>query len=219
MGLGKAANMFKMSKKWGQAGNTFSKIAIHHAKKGSKHDAATNFVEAANCYKKTDPKEASESLQKAIDIYTDMGRFTIAAKHHQTIAELFESQTADLDKAMQHYEQAAEYFRGEESHSSANKCMLKVAEYAATLENYEKAIKIYEQVAAASLENNLLKYAAKEHFFRASLCHLCVDALNAQHAVQRYEEQYPAFADSREAKLIKTLVEHLEAQDVELFTT
>ena len=44
----------------------------------------------------------------------------------QTIAELFESQTADLDKAMQHYEQAAEYFRGEESHSSANKCMLKV---------------------------------------------------------------------------------------------
>ena len=30
--LGKAANMFKMSKKWGQAGNTFMKIANHHAK-------------------------------------------------------------------------------------------------------------------------------------------------------------------------------------------
>ena len=30
--LGKAANMFKMSKKWGQAGNTFTKIANHHAK-------------------------------------------------------------------------------------------------------------------------------------------------------------------------------------------
>ena len=121
----------------------------------------------------------------------------------QTIAELFESQTADLDKAMQHYEQAAEYFRGEESHSSANKCMLKVAEYSATLEQYEKAIKIYEQVAAASLENQLLKYAAKEQFFRASICHLCIDALNAQHAVQKYEEQYPAFGDSRECKLIK----------------
>ena len=63
---------------------------------------------------------------------------------------------------------------------------LKVAEYAGTLENYEKAIKIYEQVAAASLENNLLKYAAKEHFFRASLCHLCIDSLNAQHAVQKW---------------------------------
>ena len=124
----------------------------------------------------------------------------------QTIAELFEAQTGDLDKAMQHYEQAAEYFKGEESHSSANKCMLKVAEYCATLEKYEKAIKIYETVAAASLENQLLKYAAKDQFFRASLCHLCIDALNAQHAVQRYEEQYPAFGDSREAKLIKVII-------------
>jgi len=216
--LGRAANLYKMAKKWNEAGQTFSQIANTHLGEGNKHDAATNFVDAANCYKKNDPKEAAASLQKAIDIYTDMGRFTIAAKHHQTIAELFESQTADLDKAMQHYEQAAEYFRGEESHSSANKCMLKVAEYAATLENYEKAIKIYEQVAAASLENTLLKYAAKEQFFRASLCHLCVDALNAQHAVQRYEEQYPAFADSREAKLIKTICSEIENQDIEAFT-
>ena len=99
--------------------------------------------------------------------------------------------------------QAADYFKGEESNSSANKCMLKVAEYSATLEKYEKAIKIYEQVAAASLENQLLKYAAKDQFFRASLCHLCIDALNAQHAIQKYEQQYPAFGDSREAKLVK----------------
>ena len=81
-----------------------------------------------------------------------------------------------------------------------------VAEYSATLENYEKAIKIYEQVAAASLENQLLKYAAKDQFFRASLCHLCIDMLNAQHAIQKYEEQYPAFGDSREAKLVKVII-------------
>lgn len=47
---------------------------------------------------------------------------------------------------MQHYEQAADYFRGEESTSSANKCMLKLAQYAAQLEHYDKAIQIYEQV-------------------------------------------------------------------------
>ena len=50
-------------------------------------------------------------LSKAIDIYTDMGRFTIAAKHHQTIAELYESDIADLERAMQHYEKSADYFR------------------------------------------------------------------------------------------------------------
>lgn len=33
---------------------------------------------------------------KAIDIYTDMGRFTMAAKHHQSIAEMFENEANDL---------------------------------------------------------------------------------------------------------------------------
>lgn len=61
----------------------------------------------------------------------------------------------------------------------------------------------FVQVASASLESSLLKYSAKEYFFRAALCHLCVDALNAQHAIERYQEQYPAFQDSREFKLIK----------------
>lgn len=83
---------------------------------------------------------------KAIEIYTDMGRFTMAAKHHQSIAEMHESDTVDFERAIQHYELAADYFRGEESNSSANKCLLKVAQYAAQLQNYDKAIKIYEQV-------------------------------------------------------------------------
>lgn len=33
---------------------------------------------------------------KAIEIYTDMGRFTMAAKHHQTIAEMYENEANDL---------------------------------------------------------------------------------------------------------------------------
>ena len=45
-------------------------------------------------------------MLKAVDIYTDMGRFNVAAKHHQTIAEIYESDVADLEKAMHHYEQA-----------------------------------------------------------------------------------------------------------------
>lgn len=90
--------------------------------------------------------DAVNSFLKAIEIYTDMGRFTMAAKHHQSIAELYETESVDLERATQHYEQAADYFKGEESNSSANKCLLKVAHYAAQLENYEKAIQIYEQV-------------------------------------------------------------------------
>lgn len=162
--------------------------------------------------------EAVNCLLKAIEIYTDMGRFTMAAKHHQTIAEMYETDAVDLERAVQHYEQAADYFRGEESNSSANKCLLKVAQYAAQLENYEKAIQIYQEVASSALESSLLKYSAKEYLFRAALCHLCVDVLNAQHALERYIQMYPAFQDSREYKLVKTLIEHIEEQNVDGYT-
>ncbi|XP_016093137.1 alpha-soluble NSF attachment protein-like [Sinocyclocheilus grahami] len=147
--------------------------------------------------------EAINCLNRAIEIYTDMGRFTIAAKHHVTIAEIYETELVDIDKAIAHYEQAADYYKGEESTSSANKCLLKVATYAAQLERYPKAIEIYEQVATHAMDSTLLKYSAKDYFFKAALCQFCVDMLNAKLAVQKYEEMFPAFSDSRECKLVK----------------
>ncbi|KAF0299327.1 Alpha-soluble NSF attachment protein [Amphibalanus amphitrite] len=214
----RAANMFKMSKNWSKAGDAFCEVANLSLKNQNRHDAATNFVDAANCYKKVAPTEAVTTLMKAIDIFTDMGRFTVAAKHHQTIAEIYETEKVDLEKCIKHYEKAADFFRGEESTSSANKCQLKVAQYAAEMKDYEKAISIYDQVAATSLESSLLKYSAKDYFFRALLCHLCIDVINANNALTRYQEMYPAFQDSRECKLIKSISTHLEEENVDAFT-
>ncbi|XP_036055163.1 alpha-soluble NSF attachment protein isoform X2 [Onychomys torridus] len=179
----RAANMFKMAKNWSAAGNAFCQAAQLHLQLQSKHDAATCFVDAGNAFKKADPQEAINCLMRAIEIYTDMGRFTIAAKHHISIAEIYETELVDVEKAIAHYEQSADYYKGEESNSSANKCLLKVAGYAAQLEQYQKAIDIYEQLA-----------------------------------VQKYEELFPAFSDSRECKLIKKLLEAHEEQNVDSYT-
>lgn len=51
----RAANLFKMAKKWSQAGRAFCMCAELYSKAGSKHEAATNYVDSANCYKKIDP--------------------------------------------------------------------------------------------------------------------------------------------------------------------
>ncbi|XP_064258199.1 LOW QUALITY PROTEIN: alpha-soluble NSF attachment protein [Passer domesticus] len=215
----RAANLFKMAKDWRQAGSAFCRAAQLQLQLQSKHDAATNFVDAGNAFKKADPQEAVSCLLRAIEIYTDMGRFTMAAKHHIAIAEIYESDLLDIEKAIAHYEQAADYYRGEESTSSANKCLLKVAAYAAQLEQFPRAIDIYEQgVGAVAMDSPLLKYSAKEHFFRAALCHFCVDMLNAKLALQRYEEMFPAFSDCRECKLLKKLLEAHEEQNVDAFT-
>lgn len=60
-------------------------------------------------------------------------------------------------------------------YSLANKCLLKVAQISADLEDYPTAIEKYEQVAAASADDPLLKWSLKEYFLKAGLCHLCTD--------------------------------------------
>ena len=70
------------------------------------------------------------------------------------------------------------------------------------------------QVASSSLDSSLLKYSAKEYFFRAALCHLCVDVLNAQQAMERYIDLYPTFQDSREYKLLKVFNNSISVIDV-----
>uniref|UniRef100_A0A8C8EJT0 Alpha-soluble NSF attachment protein n=1 Tax=Oncorhynchus tshawytscha TaxID=74940 RepID=A0A8C8EJT0_ONCTS len=182
-------------------------------------EACDMYVRAANMFKMAKNwSEAINCLNQAIEIYTDMGRFTIAAKHHISIAEIYENELLDVDKAIAHYEQAADYYKGEESNSAANKCLLKVATYAAQLEQYQKAIEIYEQIGTYAMDSVLLKYGAKDHFFKAALCHFCVDMLNARLSVQRYEEMFPAFSDARECKLVKKLLDAYEEHDVDAFT-
>ncbi|KAM6100810.1 alpha-soluble NSF attachment protein-like, partial [Pterocles gutturalis] len=55
----RAANMFKMAKNWSAAGNAFCQAAQLHLQLQSKHDAATNFVDAGNAFKKADPQATS----------------------------------------------------------------------------------------------------------------------------------------------------------------
>lgn len=46
-----------MAKNWPQAGRAFCEAANLHAQAGSRHDAATNYVDASNAYKKVYTKQ------------------------------------------------------------------------------------------------------------------------------------------------------------------
>ncbi|NXB45336.1 SNAB protein, partial [Leucopsar rothschildi] len=200
----RAANMFKIAKNWSAAGNAFCQAAKLHMQLQSKHDSATSFVDAGNAYKKADPQGEAEEL----GLFPAEGQSCFSTR----------SLGMMVQEAIAHYEQAADYYKGEESNSSANKCLLKVAAYAAQLEQYQKAIEIYEQVGTNTMDNPLLKYSAKEYFFKAALCHFIVDELNAKLALEKYEEMFPAFTDSRECKLLKKLLEAHEEQNSEAYT-
>jgi alpha-soluble NSF attachment protein len=214
----KAGNSFKMAKNWMAAGRAFCQSAEIQLKQNTKHEAANMYNEAANAFKKASPDEAVNCLLKSCDIYIDMGRLVMAAKQYQTIAELYETDVVDVQNAITYYEKSADLFKTEENNASANKCLLKVAQFAAQLEKYSRAIEIYEQIGTASIENPLLKYGARDHFFRAGLCHLCVDHLNCQQALARYESILAAFNDSRESNFLKQLIQAVEENNLDNFT-
>lgn len=215
----KAANLFKMEKKWDRAGESYCRASECHLKLQSKHEAASNYINAANCYKKSNVTEAMMCLRQAIEFYTDEGRFSIAAKHQKELAELYES-SSDMENAISAYQLAADYYEGESSSSSANQCLLKVALFSAQLERYDKAIELYEQIAAASIDNNLLKWSVKDYLFRAGLCHLAKgDIVSADRAMERYQDMDASFSSQRECQFLQEIISACKEYDVEAFTT
>lgn len=214
----KAANSFKLAKSWDKAGSLYVKLADCHLKLDSKHEAAQAFADAANCYKKTSIKESISCLERAIESFLDIGRISMAARYQKDIAELYE-QEQNLEQAIVYYERAADLFQGEEVTTSANQCKQKVAQYAAQLEQYQKAIEIYEEIARQSLNNHLLKYGVKGHLLNAGICQLCKsDIVAISNALERYQELDPTFSGTREYKFLADMATAIDEEDVAKFT-
>ncbi|XP_028778803.1 alpha-soluble NSF attachment protein 2-like [Neltuma alba] len=214
----KAANSYKLAKAWDKAGPTYIKLANCYFKVESKHEAAQAYVDAAHCYKKTNISEAVSCLDKAVNTFCEIGRLSMAARYFKEIAELHESDQ-NIEQAMVYYEKAADFFGNEEATTSANQCKQKVAQFAAQLEQYQKAIEIYEDIARQSLNNNLLKYGVKGHLLNAGICQLCKgDVVAITNALERYQELDPTFSGTREYRLLADIAASIDEEDVGKFT-
>lgn len=214
----KAANLFKVAKQWREAGEVFEKVARCHLKLESAHEAATAYTDAANCYKKTDASKAILLYKEAVNVQQDLGRFTTIAKLQKEIAELHESEN-DIEAAMEAFQLAADFYYGEDSTSSGNQCLLKVAVHAAAKSDYKRAIAIYEQVAMSSLESTLLKYSVNDYFLRAGLCHLATaNVTAARAAVDRYKSLDLNFGSTREGTFLDAITTACEDMDPDSFT-
>eukprot|EP00051_Salpingoeca_urceolata_P032398 m.15523 g.15523 ORF g.15523 m.15523 type:complete len:289 (+) comp5042_c0_seq1:319-1185(+) len=214
----RAANQYKIRKEWKPAGDCFVEAARIHEQLQVMHEIAQAYNEAATCYKKVDQDAYVSALQSVVRVYSDMGRFAMAAKAVMSLAETFETQICDLPKAAEFYEQAADLYKTEENTSGTNKASLKVAHLAAQMEDYEKAFEMFEEVASGMVDSNLLKWSAKEYYLKAGLCRLCNDLVDAQQRIETYERQFAGFRDTREQRLLQDLSAALEEGDVDKYT-
>ncbi|KAJ6768212.1 ALPHA-SOLUBLE NSF ATTACHMENT PROTEIN [Salix koriyanagi] len=219
----KAANSFKLAKSWEKAGSTYVKLGQCHLKSDSKHEAASAYVDAAHCYKKTSTTEAISCLAQAVDMLCDIGRISMAARYFKEIAELYESD-ANIEKSMEYYDKAADFFQNEDVTTSANQCKQKVAEFSARLEQYQTSIDIYEEIARQSLKNNLLNDIRRwiQHFSGTREYKLLADIAAAideedvakfTDAVKDFDSMTPL--DSWKTTLLLRVKEKLKAKELE----
>ncbi|WJX58954.1 hypothetical protein P8452_44353 [Trifolium repens] len=214
----KSANHYKLAKSWDKAGATYIKLANCHLKLESKHEAASAYVDAAHCYKKINMNEAISCLDNAVNNFCEIGRISMAARYLKEIAELCESEQ-NIEKALVYYEKSADLYESEEVTTSANQCKQKVAQFSAQLEQYQKSIEIYEDIARQSLSNNLLKYGVKGHLLNAGICQLCKgDVVAITNALERYQDLDPTFSGTREYKLLADVAAAIDEEDVAKFT-
>lgn len=220
----KAANLYKIAKKWNDAGDCLKENSELYTKMESKHDAATALQSAATCYQKVNVQDAITCLLQSVEMFRELGRFSQVAKLHKEVAEMYERE-ADLAKAIEHFQSAADFYVAEGQQAGANPCLLRVATMAAQLEDYDKAVGIYEQVSEGSIDNQLLHYSVKEYLMKAALCRFAnfkgqeKGAEEMKQHLERYQNLDVTFMDTREAKLLWSILEAFEKQDVSIFQT
>jgi alpha-soluble NSF attachment protein len=220
----RAGNLFKMHKQWSDAGDAFCKASNCAIQLDDKHDAACTAIDAARCFKNTSSSiDAIANLSKASDLFSELGRFSQAAKMENEIGDLLESES-ETTRAIEHYQKASDWYHGEDALPSACACLVKVAHLVSTTEDYRRAIELYEKVAKQSLDNPLLKWSAKDYLFRAALCRLVQVASeqlpleSARSIFQLYEDMDLQFSGSREAMLVTRVLNAFATHDLDSFS-
>eukprot|EP01083_Nonionella_stella_P034880 95360_1 len=218
----KAATQFKIAKKFKQSGDYYAKAAELSDKIENNTEACQFYVSAGNAYKQESPEDTQRMFKIAINYYMENNSFSRAAKLYSEIGDMC-AKDNDLKTAIEMFSNSADCYETENSTTTANQCMLKVAHLSAELEDFSKSIGIYEKVALASLDNNLMKWSVKDYYFKAALCHLVLgagtnDMDDVEEALDKYRDLNPAFDMTREYKLVQDLVIAYKEGEIEKFT-
>jgi len=215
-----AAAQYKIAKNWKKAGIAYTNAAGMSEKAKDSFGVAENFKNAAMAYLKVDSAEASKLFELTANMMIEQNRMSGAAKLFVKAGEIC-VEKQDLIGAIKMYQSAADCYEAEDMSASQNQMLILIAQFSGLVEDYEKAIQLFEKVAERSLDHALLKWGVKEHYFKAMLCWMAWSASNldqlehAEIAFLRYKENYPALEGTRECKLVSESLLALNEGDLD----
>eukprot|EP00607_Mallomonas_marina_P006528 CAMPEP_0182433582 /NCGR_PEP_ID=MMETSP1167-20130531/64138_1 /TAXON_ID=2988 /ORGANISM="Mallomonas Sp, Strain CCMP3275" /LENGTH=176 /DNA_ID=CAMNT_0024622431 /DNA_START=120 /DNA_END=646 /DNA_ORIENTATION=+ len=107
-----ASMSYRASSRWRDAGECLVKCAKMYSRMKFDLEAAVFFTEASDAFYKVDKMESVKSLDAAIAIYCDTGRFDAAGRLEREIASIYFI-LQDWEEAAKHYRKAADFFSGD----------------------------------------------------------------------------------------------------------
>ncbi|WFD32672.1 vesicular-fusion protein S17 [Malassezia sp. CBS 17886] len=213
-----AASKFRVDNRMSEAGQALIRAADMEIKLGEKDFAANTYYEASKCFRTVRPDQAVMALDRCANMLVERGRFRQAADRKKNMAEIYRDDPERLDQGLLAFDQAATWYTQEGATATASACSREAAQLAVQLQQYPKAIELWEQVAAASLGSNLTKYSVKEYYLNAGLCYLAIpDYAAATRAMEFYAEQDPGFPTTTEAQLLHGALVAAEHGDMPAF--
>jgi len=218
-----AATQYKIAKNWDKAGDAYL-AAAEGGQKGKDESRATEFyTNAGQMYRKTNPAEAFRVYSLAAEMHMNQNHFSTAAKLYKSIGEICE-EDHDAERAQDAFKKAADCYSAEDQNTSKCQMLLKVAHFASQQEDFKQAIEIYEEVANDYLKKPLTQGMCKEIYFKSLLIQMLLAAkaktplstyAELDAVVDKYKSNYPAFEDTREAKLVDAIIDGMKDEDVQ----
>ncbi|KAJ9465247.1 Alpha-soluble NSF attachment protein [Diplonema papillatum] len=203
-----AANQYKKVQDWEGAAAAFMKCYDMSAKVKSETDMIQDLTDAGNAYRKFSPDKATGTFSQVLELLDKNGRYDRAAKLCVETAKVCEAellagtdskeQREELqDSIVKWYNKARDYYKlMRNSVTHANDCLAKVADIACLQFKFEEAIEMYEELGKHCVDDNLLRFNAKAHFFTALLCQLPLIAPGAgPEGIERFRAKFEEYCD------------------------
>jgi len=192
-----AANCYKLDKKLEESVEMYLKCAECESEEGFK---ANFYRDAAQAIKSIDGERYVKLNKQAIELFFISGRTSQASTLQKTCAEKLEEEY-NYEDARSFYKEAAYSFEISGQPTYCNSMNSKWADLSVLLGDFDKIaeiIKTYEKIGKNYLSTSLVKSAAKDYFFKASLCFLANEDLpGTKRALENYSLDDPSFDDCR----------------------
>ena len=213
-----AAHKLRAENRMEEAGSVLIKAADLEIQINEKDFAANTYFEASKCYRMVRLDQAVMALGRCSDLLVERGRFRQAADRQKNMAELYREDPNHFDQGLEAYDRAANWYLQEGATATASACQREAAQLAIQLQQYPRAIELWEAVAASSLNSNLTKYSVKEYYLNAGLCYLAIpDHGAATRAMAFCAQQDPTFPSTTEAQFLHGVLEACEHSDLDAF--